>query len=84
MAKMTLGRNGCGKYLKPVLLLSFVLLLMWSSILWAGPMGDPEPVGADDQQAPSDPSTDPQPGAQEAPTAVSDVELVIVLLGALL
>jgi hypothetical protein len=84
MAEMTLGRNGRGKYLRPVILLSLVFLLMWSTLLWAGPMGDPEPVGANDKQAPGGSPDDPEPSAQEVPTTVSDIELTITLLGALL
>ena len=84
MAEMTSAQNGCGKYLKPVLLLSFVFLLLWSSLIWAGPMGDPEPVGANDPQAPIGQPADPQTGDQEAPTTVSDIELAILMLGAVL
>jgi len=84
MAKTTLGRNGCWKYLKPMVLLSLIFLLMSSSVLWAGPMGDPEPVGANDALAPGGDPGDAQPGAQEVTTAVSDIELAIILLGALL
>lgn len=84
MTEMILRQNGCGKYAKSVLLLSLVLLIMWSSVLWAGPMGDPEPVGANDHQAPIGSPVDSQTGAQEAPSALSDIELAIIVLGALL
>jgi len=84
MAEATSGQNGCGKYLKPVLLLSLVLFLLWNSVLWAGPMGDPEPVGANDLQAPIGAPTDSQSGAQVAPTTLSNIELVIIVLGGLL
>ena len=84
MAKTISRRNGCGKYVKSVLLLSLIFLLIWNTVLWAGPMGDPEPVGAEHPQAPIGSPDDSQPGAQEVPTAVSDIELAIILLGALL
>ena len=84
MTVMTSGQNGYGKYLKSVLLLSLLFLLVWNSVLWAGPMGDPEPVGANDPQAPIGSPADSRSGAQQVPTAVSDVELVIIILHALL
>ena len=71
MVETTLGRNGYGKYLKPIVLLSLIFLLMWSSILWAGPMGDPEPVGAD-AQATIDSSGDSQLGDQGV---LSDIDI---------
>ncbi len=83
MVEAISGQNGCGKYLKPVLLLSLVLFLLWNSILWAGPMGDPEPVGANDQKVHIGAPADSQPGAQAALT-LSNIELAIIVLGGLL
>jgi hypothetical protein len=72
--------SGRRKILKPVLLLILVVTLMWSSILWAGPMGDPEPVGLEDARAPIAPSTDPQP---QSAMSMLNLDLAIVLVGIL-
>jgi hypothetical protein len=59
------GRNGFGKVLVSAMILCLVFMLMSTSMLMAGPMGDPEPVGHDDpsqQPAPTDPEGRGQDG----------------------
>jgi hypothetical protein len=79
MMETIAGLNGCGKVLKQALVLSLLLLLICSSVLWAGPMGDPEPVGADNSSAPMGPPPGPDADADNA--AVSDIELALLLMG---
>jgi hypothetical protein len=84
MTKATSGQNGRRKYLKPALLLSLVFCLLWSSILWAGPMGDPEPVGADGSQVPMGDPADDQPETGSVAAALADIELAIIVLDVVL
>jgi len=82
MRKRTTGRNGFGKALISALILGLVFVLMFNSMLMAGPMGDPEPVGHDDPQqqpAPIDPEDQGQNGTPSS--VVFNLGLAQYLIG---
>jgi hypothetical protein len=83
MTAVTFGRSGYGKYLKRVLLLSLIFILALNSILLAGPMGDPEPIGENDQ-TPIGAMGDSQPSNETSTSSLLDIELAIIALSVLL
>lgn len=82
MRKRNTGRNGFGKALISALILGLALVLMLNSMVMAGPMGDPEPVGHDDpQQQPAPVDPEDQEQSRSPSSVVSNLGLAQYLVG---
>ena len=82
MRKRNTGRNGFGKALISALILSLVFMLMLNSMVMAGPMGDPEPVGHDDpQQQPAPVDPEDQEQSRSPSSVVYNLGLAQYLVG---
>jgi len=82
MRKRNIGRNEFGKALISALILGLALMLMLNSVVMAGPMGDPEPVGHDDPQQQPAPINPEDQGQNGSPSSViSSHGLVQYLIG---
>ncbi len=79
MSRPNTGWYETRKVLWCALILTFVIILICQSSLWAGPMGDPEPA---DQNCTLGEGTNPDYGEKdEVSSVMSHMELALLLAG---
>ena len=83
MSRPNTGRHETGKILWCALILTFVIILICQSSLWAGPMGDPEPAGQSAKLVEEDTHPDYGEEGVELSSVMSELELALYLTGLL-